>query len=88
MLMITRSYGTDLTRTLKLEGKLVESWIGELEAVCGESHVTPDKVCLDLCDLTFIDAAGACFLSGLIRDGATVTACSGFVAEMLQLKRH
>ena len=88
MLMITRSDGSDLTRTLKVEGKLVEPWIGELAAVCGESSVTPNRVCLDLCDLTFIDVAGARFLSGLIRDGATVTACSGFVAEMLHLKER
>ena len=45
-----------------------------------------DRVCLDLCDLTFIDAAGARFLASLIRDGARVIACSGFVAEMLHLK--
>ena len=37
MLMITRSEGSDLTRTLKLEGKLLEPWIGELESACGES---------------------------------------------------
>ena len=35
MLMITRSEGSDLTRTLKLEGKLLEPWIGELESACG-----------------------------------------------------
>ena len=38
MLMITRSDGNDLTRTLKLEGKLLEPWIGELESACGESR--------------------------------------------------
>jgi hypothetical protein len=85
MLMITRSEGSDLTRTLKLEGKLLEPWIGELESACGESLVTPETVCLDLCDLTYIDAAGARFLTSLIHDGARVIACSGFVAEMLHL---
>ncbi len=85
MLMITRSEGSDLTRTFKLEGKLLEPWIGELESACGEFLATPDRVCLDLCDLTFIDAAGARFVTSLIRDGARVIACSGFVAEMLHL---
>ena len=85
MLMITRSEGNDLTRTLKLEGKLLEPWIGELESACGESLLTPERVFLDLCDLTFIDAAGARFLAGLILGGARVIACSGFVAEMLNL---
>ena len=83
MLMITRSEGSDLTRTLKLEGKLVEPWIVELESACHDSLATPERVHLDLCDLTFVDAAGARFLASLIRDGARVIACSGFVAAML-----
>ncbi len=83
MLKITRSGESDLT--LKLEGKLVKPWIGELESACGAFLVTPERVCLDLCDLTFIDAAGARFLASLIGDGARVIACSGFVAEMLHL---
>ena len=74
MLMITRSEGSDLTRTLKLEGKLLEPWIGELESACGESLITPERVCLDLCDLTFIDVAGARFLASLMSDGAIVIA--------------
>lgn len=88
MLMITRSEGSDLTRTLKIEGKLLAPWIGELESACCEPHVTPGRVCLDLRDLTFIDAAGARFLASLIREGARVIACSGFVAEMLHLERR
>jgi anti-anti-sigma regulatory factor len=85
MLMIMRSDGSDLTRTIKLEGKLFERWIGELESACGESLATPERVCLDLCDLTFIDAAGARFITSLVRDGARVTTCSGYVSEMLHL---
>ena len=41
-----------------------------MKSACGESLATPDRVCLDLCDLTFVDAAGARFLASLIRDGA------------------
>ena len=70
MLMITRSDRSDLTRTLKLEGKLLEPWIAQLESACGESLDSPDRVCLDLHDLMFVDAAGARFLASLIRDGA------------------
>jgi hypothetical protein len=86
MLMITRSEESDLTLTLKLEGKLLGPWIGELESACGASRVPVDRVRLDLCDLTFVDATGALFLARLIRDGARVIACSGFVAEMLHLE--
>ena len=84
--MITRSEGSGLTRTLKLQGKLLAPWIGELESACGTPQVPADRVQLDLGDLTFVDAAGARFLGALIRDGARVIACSGFVAELLQLE--
>jgi hypothetical protein len=87
MLIITRSEGSELTRTLKLEGKLLAPWIGELESACGTSQLAADRVRLDLCDLTFVDEAGARFLERLIRDGARVIACSGYVAELLHIER-
>jgi hypothetical protein len=46
----------------------------------------PDRVRLDLHGLSFVDAEGARFLACLIRDGARVTACSRFVAEILDLR--
>jgi len=84
VLVITRSGGSDLTRTFKLEGKPLKPWIGKLESACGESHVTPDRSWLDLFELTFIAAARARFLARLIHL-ATVIACSGFLAETLHL---
>ena len=45
-----------------------------------------DRVCLDLLGVSFVDAEGARCLAGLIRDGARVVACSGFVAELLRLE--
>ena len=86
MIIITRTDGDDLTRVLELEGKLLGPWIGELESACGTPQIPADRVRLDLRGLTYVDAAGASFLEGLIRDGARVVACSGFVAEMLHLK--
>ncbi len=83
MLMITRTEKSDLTRTLKLEGKLWGPWIGELESACGRPQIRPERVYLDLAGLTFVDAEGALFLKRLIRDGSRIIACSGFVAEML-----
>jgi anti-anti-sigma regulatory factor len=84
MLMITRSDGSDLTSTLKLEGKLLGPWIGELESAYRRFMVHPNRVCLDLGGLTFVDAEGARVLKRLMRDGTRVIACSDFVAEMLQ----
>jgi hypothetical protein len=83
MLMITRSEEGDVGCTLKLEGKLLGPWVGELELACGGSRIHPERVRLDLSGLTYLDAEGTRFLKGLLREGTRVVACSGFVAEML-----
>jgi hypothetical protein len=84
MLKIMPSDESDRGRTLKLAGKLSAPWVVELERACGESLFSPERLCLDFCDLTYIDAVGARFLTGLMHDGARVVGCSGFVAEMLR----
>jgi hypothetical protein len=86
MFRITTTQRGPATRTFRLEGKLLGPWIGELESACGASQVAPDCVRLDLHGLTFVDAEGARSLARLIRGGARVIACSGFVAEILHLK--
>jgi hypothetical protein len=86
VLMITIADENDLTRTLKLQGKLLGPWISELESACGPAQFSPDRVRLDLLGLTFVDAEGARFLERLIRGGARVIACSGFAAEMLHIE--
>ena len=88
MLRITRSEGSELSHTLKLQGKLLGPWISELESARGMARVPADRVRLDLSDLTFVDPAGARFLETLILDGARVVACSEFVAELLHLERR
>jgi ABC-type transporter Mla MlaB component len=86
MLMITRLDASDRKGTLKLEGKLVAPWIDELQTACREAFVNSSQIRLDLRGLTFVDAEGARLLASLIRDGALVIGCSGFVAEMLHLE--
>jgi hypothetical protein len=86
--MITHIEGSDTTLTLKLEGKLLEPWVGELQTVCETFKVPLARVHLDLRSLTFVDPAGARFLARLIRDGAKVIACSGFIEELLQIARR
>ena len=58
-----------------------------LEIFAGaDGFLSPDRVRLDLHGLSFVDADGVQFLEGLIRDGASVIACSAFVAELLRLE--
>jgi hypothetical protein len=86
MLMITRFEGSGTHHTLKLEGKLLGPWIAELELAYAMVQVSPDGVHLDLLGLNYVDTEGARFLAGLIRAGAFIVSCSGFVAEMLQVE--
>ena len=86
MLKITRTDGPDATRTFKLEGKLLGPWIAEVRDVCTPRNGPSGRTSLDLSGLTFVDQAGAKLLKDLIGRGLAVSACSGFVAEMLHLE--
>jgi ABC-type transporter Mla MlaB component len=86
MLRITRIDGQDATQTLKLEGKLLEPWLAELLQVCTPGSARAGRTSLDLSGLTFVDQAGARLLKDLLGCGITVSACSGFVAELLHLE--
>ena len=87
MLKITPVNGSDAAPMLKLEGKLLEPWVGEVLAACGQPTTRPSGLRLDLSGLTFVDTAGATLLRTLIRQGIAIAACSGFVAELLRLEK-
>ena len=86
MLKITQIDGQDSTQTFKLEGKLREPWVAEVLTVCTARDGRSHRTCLDLSGLTFVDQAGARLLKDLIGRGIAVSACSGFVAELLHLE--
>ncbi|HEX4794321.1 MAG TPA: hypothetical protein VH370_11045 [Humisphaera sp.] len=69
--------------TLKLEGKLLEPWVGEFRKVCLESGSGEANLHLDLAAVSFVDAAGTDALADLMAGGASIIACSNFVAELL-----
>jgi hypothetical protein len=69
--------------TLKLEGKLVGPWVDELSRACEGLQTLPSGLCLNLAAVTFIDLAGLNLLGDLIRRGATISECTGFVDELL-----
>lgn len=57
---------------LKLEGKLVEPWLGELRHTWTEAKRSdPKTVVVDLRSVTFISDAGKAFLQRICRSGAT-----------------
>lgn len=84
MLRITRQPIDGSTILLKLEGKLLEPWIEEIQCSINDSV---NSIALDLSALTFADSAGIQVLADLIRHGAKLTSCSGYVAALLQMER-
>jgi len=83
MLRITPT-DDDGERTLRLEGRLVEPWVGELLSAHCEAAAEALRVVLDLSGVTFVDTAGAMGLRTLRDQGTTLRGCSGFVAELLK----
>lgn len=84
MLKISQAGKAIHSVTLKLEGRVVGPWVGELRQVC-ETLLTEGRVLkLDLTDVTFADADGVAVLTGFITRGVTCKNCSPFVDEQLK----
>ena len=75
---------SDSIPTLKLEGKLLGPWVDELRRVCEEQRTPPSGLRLNLAGVTFVDPAGIKLLGDLIRLGAAICECTGFVDELLR----
>jgi hypothetical protein len=84
MLRITTHETADSTVLLRLEGKLFEPWIDELQR---SIKVPLKNVRLDLSSLTFADVAGTQALAELIRGGAALGAASGFISALLHMEQ-
>ena len=87
MLRITRLEGHGSISTLKLEGKLLGLWVTELARSCNELPCLPNGLRLDLSAVTFVDGPGLALLRDLLARGATLSACSGLIAELLHVER-
>jgi anti-anti-sigma regulatory factor len=84
MLRITNSHTDGPAATLKLEGKLLEPWVGELQDSCQRTATAMPSLTLDLTGLTFVDGAGTVALRELRRHGIRLTGCSPLVIELLK----
>jgi ABC-type transporter Mla MlaB component len=80
--------GNVSNRMLKLEGKILGPWVNELGRVCEESRIPPHCLRLDLAGVTFVDSSGLKLLDDLVRQGATIVGCSGFIADLLSGERR
>ena len=84
MLKISQAGKANHSVTLKLEGRVVGPWVGELRQVCETLLSEGRALKLDLTDVTFADASGVVVLSTFKSRGVTFTNCSPFVEEQLK----
>ena len=86
MLKIESAMTTDGHPRLRLEGRLIGAWVGELRAVCEQALADGTGLVLDLSEVAFVDQRGLELLCELGQRGATLD-CSAFVAEQLKGRR-
>ena len=84
MLKISQTERANHSVTLKLEGRVVGEWVGELRQVCETLLTEGRSLKLDLADVTFADASGVAALSRFKSRGVTFSNCSPFVEEQLK----
>ncbi len=84
MLKISQVERANHSVTLKLEGRVVGEWVGELRQVCETLLTEGRSLKLDLADVTFADASGVAALSSFKSRGVTFSNCSPFVEEQLK----
>jgi anti-anti-sigma regulatory factor len=84
MLKISQAGKANHSVILKLEGRVVGEWVGELRQVCETLLTEGRSLKLDLADVTFADASGVAVLANLKARSVTFTNCSPFVEEQLK----
>jgi ABC-type transporter Mla MlaB component len=75
------------SKLLKLEGKLLGPWTGEVLAQIGLDEGALGRTRLDLSQVSFVDAMGLSMLRELVNRGVVIDACSGFIAELLHMEK-
>jgi anti-anti-sigma regulatory factor len=86
MLRITSITEANRGQTLKLEGRLLGPWVGEVREACARAAAGSQPLRLDLSGVRFVDGAGAELLRELLLEGVPLVACSSFVAALLRLE--
>ncbi len=91
MLKIT-AIDNEHTRTLVLEGQLVDPWVSELERSWTEARMSNFalSIVIDLKDVTTISQHGENVLFQMMADGAELNCCRGILTKhvLQQLKQR
>jgi hypothetical protein len=85
MLKISQVERAGQELVLKLEGRVVGPWVGELQRVCEPPLNAGNGLTLDLMEVAFADAQGVAVLANLQRRGVKLTKATPFLKEQLKL---
>jgi len=84
MLRISEIELTGEAATLRLEGRILKTMVGEVKSAC-EQHLSKGyRLTLDVADLSFADRDGIALLQELIQRGVALSNCSPFLIEELK----
>jgi hypothetical protein len=86
MLRITVVESSARAVTLRVEGRVAGPWVEELRTTCN-LHTGPDPVqlCLELEDVSYVDAAGVACLKELREQGVGLFRVSPFLTELFKI---
>jgi ABC-type transporter Mla MlaB component len=84
MIRITHISDHGSVSTLRVEGTLRGPWVTEFARSCEEHMCSAGRLRLDLSAVTFVDGPGVTLVRDLLGRGATLSACSGLVEELLE----
>ena len=84
MLKISLVEMANANTTLRLEGRLVGPWVGELRQICEPLVSDGTQLAVDLTEVTFADENGVSLLAGLHARGARLLNAMPFVEEQLR----
>lgn len=77
---------SELNTIIKIEGKLLSPWLGELRGVCDEAMAVSRNVHLDLASVNYADNAGIKLIHELRMSGVRLACCSNYLAELLRME--
>jgi ABC-type transporter Mla MlaB component len=84
MLKISQAGSVNGIVTLKVEGRLVGPWVGELRKACEFILKEGRTLKLDLADVSYVDAKGVAVLTDFRSRGAELQKHSPFVDAQLK----
>jgi ABC-type transporter Mla MlaB component len=84
MLKISEGKPGKQSITLRLEGRVVGPWVGELQNFCEPLLSNERQLALDLAEVSFVDESGVPLLANLRARGAKLLNATPFVEEQLK----